>query len=298
MAARIRTAVLFAVLATVSACSGFAPVATPALRPAPTRPVRTPAPVPTPTPTPAPAPTPPAPTPPVPTAESRSAPPPLHVVGLGDSVMAGTNCGCPGMVEEYADALDRRTGRTTHVANLGQDGAVTADVLQDLAGAPRTKSAVAGADVVVVTVGANDLEPQRAAWQSSGCAARCYEAAAGAVGRRLARVLRALAADRGGRTDHVLVTDYWNVFRDGQVALDADGAAERAWSERVTAAADREICAAAQRSGALCVDLVAPFKGDGRRDPTPLLAGDGDHPNAAGMQAIVTALLAATPTDL
>ena len=290
MAALIRTAVLFAVLATVSACSGFAPVATSTPRSAPTRPVRTPGPTPTP-----PAPTP---TTPIPTPESRSAPPPLHVVGLGDSVMAGTNCGCPGMVEEYADALDRRTGRTAHVANLGQDGAVTADVLQGLAGTPRTKSAVAAADVVVVTVGANDLEPQRAAWQSSGCAARCYESAAGAVGRRLERALHALAADRGGRTDHVLVTDYWNVFRDGQVALDADGAAERAWSERVTAAANRDICAAAQRSGAVCVDLIPPFKGAGHRDPTPLLAGDGDHPNAAGMRAIVAALLAATPNDL
>jgi lysophospholipase L1-like esterase len=96
----------------------------------------------------------------------------------------------------------------------------------------------------------------------------------------------------------VLVTDYWNVFRDGQVALDSDGAAERDWSVRVTNAANAAICKAARIQGATCVDLVAPFKGSGDRDPTPLLADDGDHPNAAGMKVIVAALMKATPNDL
>jgi lysophospholipase L1-like esterase len=221
----------------------------------------------------------------------------LRVVGLGDSVMAGTHCGCRGLVEEYAGALGRRTGRPVRVTNLGTDGAVTADLVRDLAGG-RARRAVAHADVVVLTVGANDLLPQRDAWRTSGCATPCFRSAARAVGRNLTRVLHRLAADRGGRTDHVLVTDYWNVFRDGQVALDTDGPDERAWSNRVTAAANREICGAARRRGAACVDLVAPFKGGGHRDPTPLLADDGDHPNAAGVRAIVAALLAATPADL
>jgi lysophospholipase L1-like esterase len=283
-----RAALMLAALAALSGCSGFAPVATPTPRArAPRVP---PSATPTPTPTPSPATTPPPATP--------TTPPALHVVGLGDSVMAGTRCGCRGLVEEYAAALGRRTGRPVRVTNLGSDGAVTGDLLHALAGDRRTRTAVAGADVVVVTIGANDLLPQRAAWQTSGCGATCYESAARAVGRRLARVLHALAVDRGGRTDHVLVTDYWNVFRDGQVALDSDGADERAWSVRVTAAANREICGAARAQAAACVDLVAPFKGRGHRDPTPLLADDGDHPNAAGVRAIVAALLAATPSDL
>lgn len=286
MAALTRAALVLATLAALSGCSGFAPVINaeaPATdgptSPSPTAPATTPTTPPTPPPPPAP-------------------PPTLRVVGLGDSVMAGTACGCRGLVEEYAAALGRRTGRPVHVTNLGTDGAVTTDVVQDLSGDRRTRTAAAAADVLVITVGANDLLPQRAAWQASGCNAQCYESAAQAVGRRLARLLHQLAADRGGRRDHVLVTDYWNVFRDGQVALDADGAQERAWSVRVTAAANREICTAARTQGAACVDLVAPFKGRGDRDPTPLLADDGDHPNAAGERAIVRALVAATPTDL
>ena len=39
------------------------------------------------------------------------------------------------------------------------------------------------------------------------------------------------------------------------------------------------------------------FKGDDRdQDPTALLAPDGDHPNAAGHQAIADALYAALPS--
>ena len=223
---------------------------------------------------------------------------PLRVLGLGDSVMAGTHCGCRGLVEEYADALARRTGRTVDVDNLGSNGAVTTDLLHDLSSDGDTPALAGRADVVVVTIGANDLIPQLDTWETSGCPARCYATAAQEVGRRLTRVLQTLAAARGGRIDHVLVTDYWNVFRDGQVALEDDGRAERDWSLRVTDAANAAICRAAQATGAVCVDLVAPFRAAGHGDPTPLLADDGDHPNAAGMKVIVAALMQATPADL
>jgi lysophospholipase L1-like esterase len=276
LAAVIRRALGLAVLAVVLAACGAAPPARAHSRPKP-----------------------------VPTPSTGSAPdtapsPPgtLRVLGLGDSVMAGTNCGCSGLVEEYAGALARRTGRPVHVDNLGANGAVTSDLLEDLDSDERTRSLAAQADVVVVTIGANDLIPQLQTWEESGCPARCFTTAANEVGRRLTRVLRALTAARGGSSDHVLVTDYWNVFRDGKVALEADGVAERDWSDRVTSAANTAICRAAQAAGATCVDLVAPFKGAGDRDPTPLLADDGDHPNAAGMKVIVDALMRATPADL
>ncbi|MGY2875048.1 lysophospholipase L1-like esterase [Marmoricola sp. URHA0025 HA25] len=222
----------------------------------------------------------------------------LRVIGLGDSVMAGTNCGCSGLVDEYAAALGHRVHRPVHVDNLGDNGAVTDDLLTDLTSNPQTRSAAARADMVVVTIGANDLAPQLRARRSSGCPRTCFQVAAAAVGRNLSRVLRALQSARGGRTDHVLVTNYWNVFLDGQVALDAEGRAEHDWSVRVTDAANAAICRAARTSGARCVDLVRPFKGSGGRDPTPLLADDGDHPNAVGMKVIVAALMKATPGDL
>ena len=67
------------------------------------------------------------------------------------------------------------------------------------------------------------------------------------------------------------------------------------WSDELTRALNSTICTVARDAGATCVDLYAPFKGDGSLKPTTLLAADGDHPNAAGNQAISAALMAATP---
>jgi len=224
--------------------------------------------------------------------------PPLRVVGLGDSVMAGTGCDCRDLLQQYADSLAARTRRTVRADNLGTDGAITDDLLEDLRTDARTRNLVAGADVVVVVVGANDLLPQLQQWRTASCDDSCFGPPVAHMGRQLARVLAAVRAARNGRTDHVLVTDYWNVFQDGRVALDADGREGVAWSTKVTTAANAAICGAAQGAQATCVDLFAPFKGSGESDPTPLLADDGDHPNAAGTRLIVQALVGATPGGL
>ena len=218
----------------------------------------------------------------------------LRVVGLGDSVMVGTNCGCAGMAEEYASALANRTGDTVTVQNLGVDGMVTDDLLEDLRSDATTRSAIARANVVLVTIGANDLLPELDQWRSSGCDEACVAGAAAQMGRNLAEVLTALDGLREGHHGTVLVTDYWNVFTDGDVARSSGGQAQVDWSTDVTAAANRQICTAARAAGDSCVDLVTVFK-PGGADPTPLLAQDGDHPNTAGVLAIVQALLAATP---
>jgi lysophospholipase L1-like esterase len=39
--------------------------------------------------------------------------------------------------------------------------------------------------------------------------------------------------------------------------------------------------------------MYTPFKGQGQVDCTPLLAADGDHPNARGHQVLAAAVLAA-----
>lgn len=218
----------------------------------------------------------------------------MRVVGLGDSVMAGTNCGCDGLAEEYGRALATREGVHVSVSNLGGNGKVTDDVLEDLRDDRTTRSALATADVVLVTIGANDLLPELDHWRSSGCTASCFAEPAARMGRNLAKILAAVVGLRAGHRAAILVTDYWNVFTDGDVARSDGGEAQVDWSAEVTAAANRQICAAARSAGDTCVDLVSVFKPRGA-DPTPLLAPDGDHPNDAGVRAIVKALLAATP---
>ena len=216
------------------------------------------------------------------------------VVGIGDSVTSATVCGCTGFVESYAAHLPAADGGPARAENLGAGG-LTAAGLRTLMTQPGpTPTSVAEADVLLVTIGANDLTPLLSRWQSSGCSMACYSPAVEAVGSDLGDILAAARSLRGHRPTRVLVTDYWNVFADGDVARASDGPAYLRWSDELTRALNVSICNAARNAGATCVDLYAPFKGDGSKNPTELLAADGDHPNAAGNQVISSALLAAS----
>ncbi|HEY3408941.1 MAG TPA: SGNH/GDSL hydrolase family protein [Propionicimonas sp.] len=217
----------------------------------------------------------------------------LHVVGIGDSVMAGTNCNCETIMTGFAHAVADRTGRDVTAANLGVPGYTTSDVLDQLRNDADARSEVANADILIVIIGANDLGDAFDSWNESDCDATCYQPQVDAMQSRLASVLSLVRSLRAGQPMTVLVDNYWNVFTDGAVAR-ADGGQEQIdWSSEVTGAANRAIANAARSSGDLTVDLVKPFKNTGDQDPTPLLADDGDHPNAAGVRAIVAANLAA-----
>lgn len=215
----------------------------------------------------------------------------VRVVGLGDSVMAGTACGCAGIVSSYAARFAAVTHRPVTGLNLGVPGDTTLDLRRRL-GAPQFGQAVAGADVVIVIVGANDLAPLRQRWEAGYCPASCYLPPIHAMGSRLSRDISKIRALRHGRPATIVVTTYWNVFVDGAVARAAEGEAQLEWSKDVTEAAGQAGCAAARQHGAVCVDLTRRFAQDG--DPTPLLAADGDHPNAAGVSVITNAVLEAS----
>jgi lysophospholipase L1-like esterase len=216
------------------------------------------------------------------------------VVGIGDSVTSATVCRCTGFVESYAAHLPSAVGGPAQAVNLGANGLTAAGLLSLITTPGPTASGVAKADILLVTIGANDLNPLLSLWQSSGCSEACYSPAVDVVGFDLSSILAAAKSLRGSRPTRVLVTDYWNVFADGDVARASDGPAYLRWSDELTRALNVSICTAARNAGATCVDLYAPFKGDGSRNPTELLAADGDHPNSAGNQVISSALLAAT----
>jgi lysophospholipase L1-like esterase len=219
---------------------------------------------------------------------------PLHVVGIGDSVMAGTNCNCETIMTGFAHVMADRTGRDVTAANLGVPGYTTNDLLDQLRNDANARQEVARADILIVIIGANDLGDAFDSWNQGDCDAACYQPQVDAMGTRLASVLHLVRSLRAGQPMTVLVDNYWNVFTDGAVAR-ADGGQEQLdWSAEVTTAANHAIENAASSSGDLTVDLVKPFKNGGDEDPTPLLADDGDHPNAAGVRAIVAANVAAT----
>jgi lysophospholipase L1-like esterase len=214
------------------------------------------------------------------------------VVGLGDSVPSGTNCRCVGYVPLVARALAGGDARVARVRNLARGGMTTSSVLAQLDD-PAVRTAIGSASVVLVTVGANDVSPARL--RDPACrpvvALACYRPAIAGVGRRVQRLLAGIAtlAPPGAR---VLVTGYWNVFLDGAVGL-RQGADYVAGSDALTRAMNDVIAAAAAQTGTRYVDIYTPFKGSGDVDCTPLLASDGDHPNARGHRVIADALLGA-----
>jgi lysophospholipase L1-like esterase len=218
----------------------------------------------------------------------------LTVVGLGDSVTAGSACECTDFVSRYAARVPASAAGPARAVNLGEGGQTSAQLLSEISSGGSMAHQVASADVILLTIGANDLVPLLDTWSSSGCPASCSSAAVQAVGRNISGIVDRARTLRDGRPTRILVTGYWNVFQDGDVAGADRGAAYLRWSDDLTRRLNTAVRSAAQGSGATSVDLYAPFKGDGDRNPTSLLAGDGDHPNSAGHELIATTLLRAT----
>lgn len=230
---------------------------------------------------------------------ARSSPFPgstLQVVGLGDSVTSGYHCDCDDYVTGFAHLLAEQDGITVDATNDGEAGSTSDGLADELEGTGKDdrdlQDDVAGADVVVITMGANDLAPALDSFRDGSCDASCYDPQVAQMQTDLGRVLdRVQALDRGHA--RVLVTTYWNVFTDGDVARHAERSGYLAWSDSVTRQANTAIAAVTSAHRATLVDLYAPFKGDGSGDPTSLLADDGDHPDAAGTALISRAVLQA-----
>ena len=201
------------------------------------------------------------------------------VVTFGDSVPAGTACGCTPFPDIYAGLL----GATSD--NLAESGFTSLDVRRQLA-TPQATAAVRTASVVLVMAGANDLGAAFDAGDDSDADP------AAQVQQNITAVVAAVHGLRPSAS--VLIFGYWNVVEDGDVGradYGDDGVAE--------AAAATKYCNDALRraaSGATYVDTTTAFKGTtGEADPTDMLAADGDHPNAAGHGAIAEAAYAALP---
>jgi lysophospholipase L1-like esterase len=221
----------------------------------------------------------------------------VAVVGIGDSVTSGNACGCKAFVGLYATALASQQDLSASSVNLGVDGWTSAQLLQNLTQPGTFRDQIAKADILLVTIGANDLLPLESR-QAAGCPAGCYGPLVNNVGRNVGLIVAAARAAGPSRHATILVTDYWNVFQDGDVGNTENGGAFQSWSDELTRAESAAVCSAARRAGATCVSLYGPFKGNGARNPTGLLAADGDHPNSAGHQLIASTLLASTPVPV
>jgi lysophospholipase L1-like esterase len=226
---------------------------------------------------------------------ARTHPRGLRVVALGDSVTSGAACGCDAFPALYGRLLAQRTGVPVHVENDGVNGLDSAGLR---AGLGDTTSPVAGsvaaADVVLVTIGANDFSDHHDEVVERRCLAAvdCVADEMAQLRTDIDDILVRTRALRGGRPTAVLVTGYWNVFQDGDVARALFHDEGLAAAVQLTRRTNTVIESAATANGATYVDLFGAFRRQ-RTGMTGLLAGDGDHPSASGHQLIARVLMAA-----
>jgi lysophospholipase L1-like esterase len=218
---------------------------------------------------------------------------PYRVVGLGDSVPAGTQCGCASYVEQVGQQAARQHAATAAVDNLAQPGMTTAGLAAQLRQSTVAEQ-VADADLIVVTIGANDFDQNlltATACQPATTLA-CYQTALMTQRSLLSAILDQITTLHTQSPGRVLVTGYWNVFLDGQVAR-GRGTTYTQASNALTLAENALITSVSTGHAGTYVDIYTPFKGDGTKDDTALLAADGDHPNAAGHALIARTLMQA-----
>ena len=215
---------------------------------------------------------------------------PYRVVGLGDSVPAGSACDCTSYVSLVGRHEAARRGTEADVSNLAQGGLTTGGLLDQLQDAS-VRRKIAAADLVIVTIGANDFDTGSVADDSCDAPALgCFRSTLRQQAAQLDAVLKRVNTLLDGRSATVEITGYWNVFLDGDVAA-ARGDDYVRNSVALTQAENAQIATAAKARAATYVDIFTPFKGaSGTKNDTSLLAGDGDHPDAAGHRKIAKAL--------
>jgi lysophospholipase L1-like esterase len=227
-----------------------------------------------------------------PSASAGGEPADHTVVAFGDSVPSGHACQCEPFPQTYGSLLAQRTGGQVAVDNLAVNGLTSAGLLAQLGG-HRARAAVRRSDVVLVTIGANDFNDHRSQVVTGRCVrgdGDCVSDELTALRRHLRKVVAVIRSLRGSAPTTLLITGYWNVFEDGDVARHAYGESGLRAALRLTKRANAVIRSVSRAHGARYVDLLAAFQATGK-DITTLLAADGDHPNAAGHAVIARALL-------
>lgn len=212
----------------------------------------------------------------------------VRLVVLGDSVPAGTGCDCRPFGDRLAADLRRRMSTRVSLRSFAQDGLTSAGLQDEVEHDRRTIAALRRATTVTVTIGANDFDASQADSGCDGSGTSCFDADLDALTTHLQSLLGEIRGLSGSGA-RILVTGYWSVFLDGDVAAQR-GSTYTATSDALTERVNAVIAAAAAQRGATYVDLFTAFRGSGDNDDSSLLASDGDHPSDAGHALIETLL--------
>ena len=155
------------------------------------------------------------------------------------------------------------------VHNDANGGWTTADVADDLGSAP-TRAHLAGADLVLVEVGANDFNldrvDDRACFPAAGSA--CWSSTVAGLRDGLTRVIQAIRGIDHRPDLRIALLGYWNITVDGSVGR-ALGENFVLGSDELTRLVNETVQQVATTTGVRLRRRVQPLKGPtGTRDPT------------------------------
>jgi lysophospholipase L1-like esterase len=194
---------------------------------------------------------------------SAPAAPARTLVAFGDSWPFGAHCnGCTPFPDLYAEALDAEV--PTGFTNLTENGGTTESLLAEMQSFEPYRTAIADADVIVISVGANDLEPAFETFAAGDCGPPkdlgCFRKVADDWGRSMEAILTVFDELRGGQPTAVRVLTQANESDPGLLAGFGDEFVHEQLPQ-VMAWQEQEFCRAAARHHDHCVDLRPVLNG-------------------------------------
>lgn len=89
---------------------------------------------------------------------------------FGDSWPFGAHCdGCRPWPTLYAEGLRTATGQTIDFKNRATNGGTAQELAATIKSSPSVRADIETADIVAISIGANDLEPAFDAWSAGTC---------------------------------------------------------------------------------------------------------------------------------
>lgn len=230
---------------------------------------------------------------------------PWSLVVVGDSIPFNSpdDCpGCTGFVDRYAAAITLATGHPVTVQNLSQHNGLQIDgLLAELETDQPRRAALAGADIIVVSIGFNDIgwirlddtcdgpTPETEPMDWTKYTAACGISSAAAFKPKLERIYADVVALRAGKPTILRTTNRYN---DAIAASWSAGKGEALKGSRaVVEGWNAMACKAAQLNGFVCVDIYHALNGpDGAKPLGDFVGQDETHPSDRGNEMIAGVL--------
>lgn len=215
----------------------------------------------------------------------------LTYVAFGDSWPYGAHCnGCTPFPVLLVDGLAAATGKHIDFRNLVTDGGTAEALAQQIQALPAIQAQIAAADIIVIAIGGNDLEPAFIASEAGRCGGMddldCFRAVGKTLRTAYDEMLAKIESLRAGRPTAVRLIAGSNEYLADPYLVDLLGADfGKTKGVTVTRLLRDLTCEVAVAHHARCVDLGPALNG-------PDLLTPNDVNQQSTMQLVADEILA------